>query len=76
VTKHGSDIVAYYHLGIFDNFESFIGCTRRSGWLRAQARRTILVSTAWFGASLSCEGEGSYSRHLLNPVALINREDN
>jgi hypothetical protein len=23
VTKDGSDIVAYYHLGIFDNFEFF-----------------------------------------------------
>jgi hypothetical protein len=31
VTKDGSDIVAYHHLGIFENFESYFDRTRRSG---------------------------------------------
>jgi hypothetical protein len=31
VTKDGSDIVAYHHLGIFDNSEFFIDYTRRCG---------------------------------------------
>jgi hypothetical protein len=31
VTKDGSDIDAYHHLGIFDNLEFFIDYTRRSG---------------------------------------------
>jgi hypothetical protein len=76
VTKDGSDMVAYYHLGIYENRESFIDDTRRSGGLRAQTRRSILVFTAGSGASLSREGGSFQTRHLLNPVALINREDN
>jgi len=35
----------------------------------------VFVFTARFGISLSSESDGFYSRHLLNPVALINRED-
>jgi len=36
---------------------------------------TILVSSAGIGASLSNGSGDLYARHLLNPVALINRED-
>jgi len=66
VTKDGSDIVAYYHPGIYDNFEFFIGYTRRSGGLQARARGTISVFTAGFDVSLPGAGEGFHSRHLLN----------
>jgi hypothetical protein len=75
VTKDGSDIVAYHRFSVFDKLESFIDYTRQRGGLQAQARSSILVFKAGLGTSLSCEGDGFYSRHLLNPVALINRED-
>jgi hypothetical protein len=73
VTKDFSDIVAYYHLGIFDNSEFFIDHTRRSGGLQAENCSTILVFTAGFGVSPSGGGDGLYSWHFLNPAAPIHR---
>jgi hypothetical protein len=67
VTKDGSDIVAYHHLGIFDNFEFFIDHTRRCGGLQAENCSTILFSAVAFSSPLSNESGGCYSRHLLNP---------
>jgi hypothetical protein len=75
VTKDGSDIVAHHHLDLFENSEFFVDYTRRRGGLQAESCGTILVFTAGFGAWLSTEGDGFSSWHLLNHVALINRED-
>jgi len=75
VTKDGSVIVAYHHRDIFDNFDSLIDYTHRSGKLRAENCSTVLVFTVGSGASLSSEGDGFYSWHFLNPIALINRDN-
>jgi len=75
VTKDGIELVRTHHLGIFDNSEFLIDNTRRSGGLRPENRGTLPLFAAGLGASPSSESDGFYSWHLLNPVALINRED-
>jgi hypothetical protein len=76
LAKDRSGIVAYYHLGIFDKPEFFVDYTRRRGGLQPGSCGTIPVFAAGFGASPLSERISFQTRHLLNPVALINREDN